>query len=133
MPASRYLLTAIIVVAPLSSLLAAQPPAAEFHRSIQPLLQQRCVQCHGPETQEADLRIDQLDPDLLNGPDAEHWGEVLNQLNEGKMPPEDQPQLTGAELTTATTWLEAELKRAADRRISAGGRQLLRRMSRYEY
>jgi hypothetical protein len=106
---------------------------AVFRDSIQPLLARYCIRCHGPKEQAGDLRIDQLDRDLLRGKDADFWHEVLNQLNEGKMPPKDERQLPAKELIKITTWLEAELKKAAALRNSTGGRQLMRRMSRYEY
>lgn len=106
---------------------------AVFNRELMPLITRYCVRCHGPKTQEGDLRIDQLDPDLLQGKDADHWHEVLNQLNEGEMPPEDEVQLSSKDLSSITTWLESELQRAAARLNSTGGRQLMRRMSRYEY
>lgn len=104
-----------------------------FERELRPIIAKYCLRCHGSELQEGDLRIDQLNPDLVNGKGADFWHEVLNQLNEGEMPPEGEPQLSRKELTAITTWLEAELKKAAARRNSAGGRQLMRRMSRYEY
>lgn len=104
-----------------------------FNRDLKPIIAKYCLRCHGSELQEGDLRIDQLNPDLINGKDAGFWHEVLNQLNEGEMPPEGEPQLSRKELTRVTMWLEAELKKAAARRNSTGGRQLMRRMSRYEY
>jgi mono/diheme cytochrome c family protein len=104
-----------------------------FNNELKPVIAKYCLRCHGSELQEGDLRIDQLNPDLISGKDAGFWHEVLNQLNEGEMPPEGEPQLTKKELSAVTTWLEAELKKAADRRNSTGGRQLMRRMSRYEY
>lgn len=104
-----------------------------FDSQLKSLIARYCVRCHGPKAQEGDLRIDQLDPDIVAGKDADYWHEVLNQLNEGAMPPEGEPQLSPTELVKITTWLEAELQEAAARRISTGGRQLMRRMSRYEY
>lgn len=106
---------------------------AKFETRFKPIFAKYCIGCHGPDAQENDLRIDQLNPDIVDGPDAGFWHEVLNQLNAGKMPPEDEPQLSEQELSAVTEWLEVELKKAADRRISTGGRQLMRRMSRYEY
>ena len=97
------------------------------------LLDKYCVDCHGPKAQKGDFRIDELDPDIVNGKDADYWHEVLNLLNEGEMPPKKKPQPTTDELTTLTTWLESELHKAAAKRLSTGGRQLMRRMSRYEY
>lgn len=104
-----------------------------FDRQLKPIIAKYCLRCHGSELQEGDLRIDRLNPDLVNGKDAGFWHEVLNQLNEGEMPPEGELQLSRKELTRVTMWLEAELKKAAARRNSTGGRQLMRRMSRYEY
>jgi hypothetical protein len=107
--------------------------SAAFRADIQPLLAKYCIRCHGPKKQEGNLRIDGLDRDVVRGKDADFWHEALNQLNEGKMPPKDERQLTAKELVTVTTWLESELKKAAALRNSTGGRQLMRRMSRYEY
>ena len=104
-----------------------------FDNELKPIIAKYCLRCHGSKLQEGDLRIGQLNPDLVNGKDADFWHEVLNQLNEGEMPPKGEPQLSRKELTAVTTWLESELKKAAARRNSTGGRQLMRRMSRYEY
>ena len=32
--------------------------AVDFDREIRPLLQDRCVECHGPKKNKADLRLD---------------------------------------------------------------------------
>ena len=130
------LLVSLSTLCSLSTLNAAddgKQGVARFARDIQPLVKKYCLGCHGPKTQEADLRLDELDPDLINGIDAERWHEVLNQVNEGAMPPEDEPQLVKAELESLTNWLEKELHSAAVHRNSTGGRQVMRRMSRYEY
>ena len=92
-----------------------------------------CIRCHGPKKQEGDLRIDQLDADLVKGESADFWHEVLNQINEGRMPPKGERQLSRTQLNTLTKWLEVELKKAAVHRNSTGGRHLMRRMSRYEF
>src|SRR4051812_23154057 len=34
------------------------PSAIDFVRDVQPILQSRCISCHGPEKQKADLRFD---------------------------------------------------------------------------
>ncbi len=47
---------AIVLVATLTGVAAAAP--ADFAREIQPLLAKRCFSCHGPDTQEAGLRLD---------------------------------------------------------------------------
>ena len=49
-------------------LLAAQTPAGkiDFGRDVQPILQQHCVSCHGPELQMNGLRLDRR-ADALRG------------------------------------------------------------------
>ncbi len=105
----------------------------DYVKDVRPLLERHCVKCHGPEKQKGKFRIDTLGQKLHEGESAGFWHEVLDQLNEGEMPPEDETQLTAEELATFTGWLEAGLKQAAAKRSSTGGRQLMRRMSRYEY
>ncbi|MFP6761969.1 MAG: DUF1592 domain-containing protein, partial [Planctomycetaceae bacterium] len=112
---------------------AAESPAAVFRADLQPLLTEYCVRCHGPQSRKGMFRIDTLNPDLIHGPDAEHWQEVLNQLNEAAMPPDGELQLSHGDLLRITTWLESELHTARQHRNSNGGRRLMRRMNRYEY
>lgn len=107
--------------------------AASYRTDVQPLLERYCVKCHGPEKVKAELRVDRLDPDLVKGDDAEHWEEVLNNLNIGDMPPEDEPQPTAAERDIITTWVAKQLRHAAEVKRSTGGRNVLRRLTRYEY
>lgn len=109
---------------------AAKP---SFQNDVKPLLQRYCVSCHGPEKVKADLRIDRLNPDLVKGGDAEHWEEVLNNLNIGDMPPEDEAQPTPAERDIITNWVAKQLRHAAEVKRSTGGRNVLRRLTRYEY
>ena len=79
------------------------------------------------------MRLDQLDPDMVNGIGAETWHDALNQVNLGEMPPEDESQLTSEERATLTQWLNSELKRAAKALQNTGGQTVLRRLNRAEY
>ncbi|MEM7010367.1 MAG: DUF1592 domain-containing protein [Verrucomicrobiota bacterium] len=97
------------------------------------VLEKHCVSCHGPEKQKGRLRIDELNPDFVNGPDADRWHELLNILNVGEMPPEDEPPLSSDELSTLTGWLNEELDRAAEARRATDGRVVFRRLNRHEY
>ena len=109
------------------------PPSYSFDRDVAPLLEIYCIRCHGPKKSKADLRIDRLNPDLLKGPDAEHWEEVLNNLQIGDMPPEDEKQPLAEERDLITAWLNAKLRHAAEVKRSTGGSSVLRRLTRYEY
>ncbi len=65
-----------------------------FKEDVLPVLQKNCFGCHGPKKQKGKIRLDQLDPDLVKGKSTETWHDALNMLNLGKMPPEDEPQLS---------------------------------------
>ena len=70
-----------------------QPRLAEFRQNVQPILTKHCVRCHGPKTQEGNIRIDTLDPDLLHGEDVNWWLEVSAVLTAGEMPPAEEAKL----------------------------------------
>lgn len=112
----------------------AAEPELSFEADVRPILQKRCVGCHGPERQEARFRLDTLSVDLINDrAAAEHWHEVLNVLHAGEMPPEDEPQLSAAERKALTGWLSKAIQSAIDAQRSTGGRVVIRRLNRLEY
>ena len=86
-----------------------------FQESVEPILNKSCLACHGPEKSEGRLRIDQLNPDLLTGPDVERWREVFNALSKSEMPPEDEPDyaLADADRGRLVDWLSEELNTAS--------------------
>ena len=104
-----------------------------FKKDIFPVLQKHCFGCHGPKKQKGKVRLDQLDPDLVKGKSTETWHDALNMLNLGKMPPEDEPQLSPEERRKLVGWLTKELRRAADARRNTGGGVVMRRLNRAEY
>ncbi|MDA9859332.1 DUF1592 domain-containing protein, partial [Rubripirellula sp.] len=104
-----------------------------YQNQIRPYLSKYCFQCHGPEQQKADLRLDQLDPDLVSGSDADMWQEVLDLTNVGEMPPAEVKQPSNEERQTMVDALTAELRQAMEAKRSTGGKNVLRRMTAYEY
>lgn len=115
--------------ASLSSLRAAEPIS---FAKVTPLLKQHCLNCHGStvDKPQGELRIDKLNPDLVQGKDGEHWQEVLNRLNFGDMPPKDEPQLAGADRELITGWIVQEMRRAA---LTRNPVTHFRRLTRREY
>lgn len=108
--------------------------ADEFRSSVLPILKTRCAECHGAEVQEARIRFDQLSTDFVgNRAAAQTWREALQQIQAGKMPPEEEPPLTADEQAIVTKWIRAQLDQAIARQRSTGGRVVLRRLNRSEY
>lgn len=110
---------------------AAEP---EFDKDVTPILKSHCVRCHGPQKQEARIRLDNLSIDLVNNrAAAETWHEVLNVLNAGEMPPEDEPQLTQQQHEVLTRWVSSSIERYIEAQRDTNGRVVLRRLNRVEY
>eukprot|EP00456_Euglypha_rotunda_P016203 TRINITY_DN1530_c0_g1_i3.p2 TRINITY_DN1530_c0_g1~~TRINITY_DN1530_c0_g1_i3.p2 ORF type:complete len:916 (+),score=229.53 TRINITY_DN1530_c0_g1_i3:2-2749(+) len=108
---------------------------AFFRESVGPILDKSCLACHGPDKSEGRLRIDQLNPDLLTGPDVERWREVFNALSKSEMPPEDATDyaLADADRGRIVDWLSNELNVASIVRRSSRAHSSFRRLTKYEY
>ena len=106
---------------------------AAFEKAIKPILQRSCVRCHGAETAEGNIRIDTLNPNLLQGKDVDWWLEVLAVLSNDEMPPPDEVQLTDADRSILVAWLSRELQLASSVRRATGVYSSFRRMTVYEY
>lgn len=108
---------------------------AFFQKSVGPILKKNCLACHGPEKSEGRLRVDQLNPDLLTGPDVERWREVFNALSKSEMPPEDATEfkLADADRGRIVDWLSNELNTASVVRRNSQTHSSFRRLTKYEY
>ncbi|MDA0589246.1 MAG: DUF1592 domain-containing protein [Planctomycetota bacterium] len=139
---SRKLLTfsACIVLALLAVSDAAEIPSASKEQetklnkdALAPFLQRHCVRCHGPKEQNGSARFDTLDYAISDKIEALHYQDVLDVLNGGDMPPEDEPQPSNAELEVAIGELTESLFEARKRLASNGGKVVMRRLNRREY
>ena len=132
------IITTTIVIAftcasPAAGTSLADTASKSYQTEIRPYLAKYCFQCHGPDQQKADLRLDQLDPDMLHGSDTDMWQEVLDLTNVSEMPPEEARQPTDEERQAMVSALTEALRAAMQSRRSSGGRNVLRRMTAYEY
>ncbi|MCS7465956.1 DUF1592 domain-containing protein [Stieleria sp. ICT_E10.1] len=110
-----------------------QANLAQFESTIKPLLEQNCLDCHGPDTVEGNVRIDTLDPNLLTGGDTDWWSEIFAAITKGEMPPPDAGEFSDDERRLLVDWLSGELQTASIVRRRSGGHSAFRRMTRYEY
>ena len=107
---------------------------SDFHTSIRPALEQSCLECHGPKKQKGKFRIDNLDPNLINGGDKDWWLEVMEVLSNGEMPPDDSKiNLSDENRSLTIDWLATELQKASLMSRIEKGTSSFRRLTRYEY
>ncbi|MCC9607741.1 DUF1592 domain-containing protein [Blastopirellula sp. JC732] len=112
---------------------APQPQLDTFRRDVQPILTQSCIDCHGPDTQEGNVRIDTLDPDLLGGKDTDWWVEIRAAISKGEMPPADAGELADEERAKVVDWLTGEIQNASTVRRAREEHTSFRRLTRYEF
>ncbi len=128
-----FIVIAIAAASPWISSVIAESEVDSHQNLIRPYLTKYCFQCHGAEQQKADLRLDQLDPDMLHGSDTDMWQEVLDLTNVNEMPPQEAKQPSDQEREIMVEALTSALRQAMEAQRSTGGRNVLRRMTAYEY
>ena len=109
----------------LTGQLAANP--GEGLEKLKPFLEKTLHPVPRPEKQKNDIRVDTLGTDLSDHVTLETWQAILDQLNLGEMPPEDEPQPDKAASAHAIAFITpklqaayANLKAQAPRQSSAG-------------
>ena len=100
---------------------------------LRPFLNSYCIRCHGPKSQKADRRFDQLSSKAANTNEAELLQEILDQLNLAAMPPEDEKQPSDAEVKRVVGRLTTILEKAREEARANVGKVVLRRLNRAEY
>jgi hypothetical protein len=82
----------LAAVGAMPALAAEDPPHAVMHAQHRTLLQDYCQRCHSAEKQKGKFRVDDLPFAITTLESAERWQKVLNQMNSGDMPPDDEKQ-----------------------------------------
>ena len=128
----RRILTSLLLAAT-SAHAADGAPHAMVQEPHRPLFQNYCQKCHGAEKQKGKFRVDDLSFAITNLETAEKWQKVLNQMNSGEMPPEDEKQPTRVEKADFLDEL-ANVMVAARRSLGdQNGVITMRRLNRREY
>lgn len=88
--------------------LAALPAAAE--PDVSAFFENHCYECHGPDKSKGGITLHTIDLDIAGGGDQELWEKILDMLENGEMPPEDQPQPDEDARQAVAKWIKGELK-----------------------
>lgn len=128
----RSALTLLLLLA-LPAISRAADIASSYEKSVLPVLSAHCTKCHGGKAPEAKLdlagprTVEQLRQ--IN----QHWFRVLQRVEAGTMPPEDEKPLSPAERTAIASWIRGELTDHLSQLQLQEGRSKFRRLSREEY
>ena len=116
-------------------LIAAGLPAAAAADSvaIKPLFEQFCFQCHGPQTQQAQINLAKLvtEQPLVRNRDV--WARVIEALKIRKMPPEGLPQPSDAQRRQLLDTLDQSINHFDYSAVDDPGFEPLRRLTHKQY
>ncbi|MCP4886796.1 MAG: DUF1592 domain-containing protein [Planctomycetaceae bacterium] len=111
----------------------AAPPEATFPVKHRAFFTQHCLSCHDSETQEGKVNLETLSFRITTLEEAELWQKVLNALNAGEMPPEDESQPANTVKADFLDDLAQTMVTARKNLSDSGGKITLRRLNRREY
>ena len=92
-----------------------------------------CLNCHNAEKQKGKVRLDDIAFSVDTVEKADLWQKVLNSINSGEMPPEDEKQPDAAAKTNFLDDLSRMLVTARAVLSDSGGKITMRRLNRREY
>ncbi len=96
-------------------------------------LKAHCVECHGPEVQKRNLRLDTFARDFAKPESFAAGVKVHDKIESGEMPPAKHARPPKEEAAAALQALAKELQKADLTRRGSEGRALFRRLNRVEY
>jgi len=108
-------------------------PCSQAAELFEGFLNKHCVGCHGPKKAKGDLRLDKLSRDFKSGVDGQIWAEVVEKINAGEMPPEDEPQPTADEIGKVIAQLDERIREGRAARMAKRPPVAHYRLSRKEY
>ena len=109
----------------------------QFHQVVEPILRDKCYDCHGDGESRAGVAFDTLDKapngnhnGLLKNPEL--WLKVLKNTRASIMPPPDHPRPTPAEQSALENWIKFAAF-GVDPSNPDPGRVTVHRLNRFEY
>jgi hypothetical protein len=127
----RALLSILLLMG--SSLPATTADNDDFDKAVRPYLDAHCVRCHGPQKQKGEFRVDTLPRDFASNTAAGRWGDVLERLNTGEMPPKGEPKPKPEDSSRVVDWVTARLKEGEAARTAKRERVTFHKLTREEY
>ena len=107
-----------------------QPGDDMFQQKVRPFLKTYCLECHSGADGEGEIDLAKFGGQADVDHDLETWSQVLHQLEDGSMPPEDAKQPGKREIHEIKTWILSSLESGASSNQPLGR---LRRLNRVEY
>ena len=112
---------------------AEAPVNHQLVKHVKTFMKKYCIECHNPKKEKGGLLLHDLDYSLAEHNSVYIWQDVLEVLNGGEMPPEDEKQPQDEELKNAIAEITDSLQKAKQRLASTGGVIKMRHLNKREY
>ena len=109
---------------------ASAPTDPAFEQFVRPFLAQNCVRCHNVDNSTAGVKVDVLDSKFEDD-HVKIWEGVRRRVNNGTMPPKNEPQPSAEVRKQVTDWIARNLEVARLRPSPKNG--LVRRLTVAQY
>jgi hypothetical protein len=106
---------------------------AEYTEKIKPVLARYCLDCHSTKKKKGDLDLERFSSLDAIRKDLKPWPMVVENLDNGEMPPKKSAQPTAEERRALAAWTRSMLDAEARARAGDPGRVVVRRLSNAEY
>src|SRR5215472_7225088 len=121
-----------IVVLPSLACAADTPGIAQFHKNIQPVLNNYCSDCHEDGEKKGGVAFDQFPSDEAMLTNHDLWLNVIKYVRAGIMPPAKKPRPDPQEEERLAEWIKSAVFKI-DPQNPDPGRVTVRRLNRVEY
>ncbi len=124
----------LLLSAGLAPALFAAPSTIAPDKNVKAFLSEHCTKCHDAKKQKGDLRVDDLVIDFDSPKTMGHWEEIMNRINSGDMPPEDEKRPKPDDIARVAEWIVGQLREGEATRQGINGEKVsFRKLSREEY
>ncbi len=104
-----------------------------FESAVKAFFETSCISCHGPEKSKGKVTLHTLDGDLSGAENLELWQSILDMVESGEMPPDDEPQPADEERAAVVKWIDSELRRQSEQVAEEPAPVVARRLTNFEY
>lgn len=131
---SNLLLFSLLVAFFSIRLDATEPTQAALDKLVRPFFAEHCNACHDAKKQKGDLRVDNMEINFQSPKTMMLWEEIMNRINSGDMPPEDEKRPKPEDIAKVSEWIAAQLHEGEALRQSGGGEKVtFHKLTREEY
>lgn len=117
-----------------SSNLSIEEVKASYRTNIHSFFETYCIRCHGPKKSKGQITLHALNvSDLIDGRNLDLWENILEMLESGEMPPEEESQPKPSEREQTALWIKTQLRSYVEKADQIEPLTTARRLTNFEY